>query len=389
MLELVMMAALAGEPPTVVAAAGKGVTITSADESFSLQIRGRAQIRETFTAAAPGDDGTRALSRASQIKTLRLVLSGNTVTTDLKYQFQFAFAGSDYRDGATSPLFDAYLDYTKNPNLSVKVGQYFVPFDRARTIKESALQTLDRSRPVSELTLDRDVGITLYSDHLGGENSPFAYRLGAFGGAGTNLTTSSKLGRLFVGRLELRPLGKIDDDSDGDLERRKEPGLAIGVAAAYDLNTPRQKETTGTTFTGGTATYLNLAGDMVFKARGFSLLGEGLYRHADEDELHSTDADGNAVTEYTRSGWGFLVQPSLMVSDHAEVVARYSKLAAFDGTDPKLVSDVGAKGNEVVAGANWYANGHRLKVQADWTGLFDASFAAPEHAVHVGVDVSF
>src|SRR5690606_25076004 len=97
--------------------------------------------------------------------------------------------------------------------------------------------------------------------HLGGPSSPLAYRLGAFGGGGPNATGGHEPGGLFVGRVELRPLGEIDDDSDGDLARRARPGLALGVGAAYNLNTPRARSTTSTVYEGGTADYLHLAGD--------------------------------------------------------------------------------------------------------------------------------
>jgi hypothetical protein len=62
---------------------------------------------------------------------------------------------------------------------------------------------------VSELSLDRDVGTYLYSDHLGSGDSMVAYRHGVFGGGGPKDTVPHDLGGLVVGRLELRPLRPI------------------------------------------------------------------------------------------------------------------------------------------------------------------------------------
>lgn len=383
--------ALAADPPVVEAAPGKGLTIRSADERFSMTVRGRVQLRDTLSVAAPDDDGARALANQTQVYTTRLALQGYTLSKDVKYNLQLAFSPRDFRDGTISPIYDAYLDLTPSPDASVRVGQMFVPFDRLRTIREFALQLPDRPRVVSELSLDRDVGAYVYSDHLGGARSPVAYRLGVFGGGGPNNLAAHELGGLFVGRVELRPLGAIDDDSEGDLQRREEAGLAIGAAAAYHLNSPRARSTTSTVYVGGTADYLHLAGDLVFKARGLALEGEVVYRDAGEDEIVSTDETGTELVEYTRSGWGAVVQPSYLLTRRVEVAARYGRMAAADGTDPSFVEEMATRENEVAAGLSLYLNEHRFKVQAGWQTYFgdEAGFSNGEQAVHALVDVSF
>lgn len=380
----------AAEPPTVAAAPGKGVTITSADDSFSLQLRSRFQLREVVTAKAPGDDGSRDLTAQTQVSTLRLWFSGHVLDPDTRYMIQLALAPNDFRDGTISPIFDAYFDLVGNPNASVRVGQMFVPFDRARTIREFALQMATRPRPVSELTLDRDVGVYLYSNHLGGDDSPLAYRLGVFGGGGPNVLTGKEPGGLAVARVELAPFGYFDDvDQEGDLDRREEPALSLGVGAAYNLNTNRARSTTSTTF-GATTDYLHGAADLVFKLRGFALTVEGLYRDASADVVRSEDDDGNPVVEATRSGWGALVQPSFMLTKKLEASARYSRMGAFEGTDPELVDELAAKENEVAGGLSYYLNGHRFKIQSTWVGTFgEEGFGAAEHAGYLQVDATF
>lgn len=382
--------ALAAEPAEVTAVPGRGFTVETADGKFALNIRGRIQLRETVLAGAPDDEGARKLTASTQVATTRIYFSGHTLSEDVKYTLQLAVAPNDFRDGTISPIFDAFLDLTHNPNASVRVGQLFVPFDRARTIREFALQLATRPRPVSELTLDRDVGAYLYSNELGGEGSPIAYRLGVFGGGGGNQLAGKEPGGLGVARVELHPFGYMQDaDSEGDLEIREEPGLAIGAGAAYNLNTNRARSTTSATFTGGTTDYLHLAGDAVFKWRGAALMGEVLYRDASADAIVSTGDDGVEVSEATRSGVGWLVQPSLMLTKKAEIAARYSHQRALDGTDPAYVSELEAKEHEVAAGLNWYENGHRFKVQSTWVALFGPSFADAEHAGYLLVDMSF
>jgi hypothetical protein len=181
---------------------GKGLTVTSDDGQFSMNVRGRIQLRESLTTPPPGD-GAREFTTIGRVSTARVWLNGHTLSEDIGYTFQLAVAPNDYRDGTISPIFDAYLDLSHNPNASLRVGQIFVPFDRARTIREFSLQLADRPRPVSELTLDRDVGAYLYSDALGG--SMVAYRLGVFAGGGGNAVAEKAPGGLAVARSSFGP----------------------------------------------------------------------------------------------------------------------------------------------------------------------------------------
>lgn len=377
------------DPPTVSVAPGNGVTITGADDTYSLTLRGRVQLREGVYASAPDEEGARDATMITQIYTTRLWFSGFVLNPDTKYLLQLAVSPRDFRDGAISPIFDAYLDLTQNPNLSVRVGQLFVPFDRLRTIRESTLQMVDRPRVVSELTLDRDIGAYAYSDHLGGEESPVAYRLGVFGGSGIHQLDAHPPGGMGVGRLELRPLGEIDDDSEGDLDRRDAPGLALGLAAAYDLGSTRARGTTSTVYQVGTADYLHLAADAVFKWHGFAWESELVLRDAARDSWTGALDDGTRVTEYSRSGWGFVSQPSLMLSDEVELSARYARLAASHGTDPTFVDDAADHANELGLGVSEYINGHRFKVQQGVTAFFGESPADAELSGVVLVDFMF
>ena len=377
------------DPPTVSGAPGKGITVTSADEKYSMTIRARAVPRFDVNVPPPNDAGEVDVKTRATITTARLWVMGHLFSPKLQYNVQLAYAARDYRDGTISPLFDAFIDWHAHRDANLKVGQYFVPFDRLRTVREFALQMTDRPRPVGELTLDRDVGVTLYSDHLGADRSPVAYRVGVFGGAGLNQINTKSAGALFVGRVELRPLGDIDDDAEGDLDNRAKPGLALGGAVAYNLNSTRQKSTSGTTYVGGTTNYLHAAADLTFKWQGFAVQGEYLYRKADTEEILSTDADGNAVSEWARSGQGWVAQASYHFKPGVEIVGRGSQLYTFDGTDPKFISDTEAKGNEVAAGLNWYRNGHRFKVQTTWIALFGKAFSKADHTIATQVDVTF
>lgn len=368
------------------AAPGKGATLT-VGEGFSLNLRSRINLRYTLHAAPPVM-GDRTWDQLVNVNTVRLWFSGHIRDPRLTYMIQLALGPRDYRDGAISPVFDAFVDYKYHRDVSVKVGQFFVPFDRLRTVREFALQLADRPRPVAEMTLDRDVGVTVYSDSFLGDASPFAYRLSAFGGGGTNLTSAKKPGGLFVARLELRPLGKIDDDSEGDLERRPKPAVAFGIGVATNRNTNRLRSTTGSTFTGGTTDYVHLAADAVFKWRGFALQLEYLKKTSSEESFPSA-ADPD-VLEYTRAGSGLVVQASYVFDPPVEIVGRFSRLWAPGGTDPRWIREVRNLGHEYAAGVNYYVSGHQLKLQADWIVRTPRdSFEQTDHVVHAQLDATF
>jgi hypothetical protein len=237
----------------------------------------------------------------------------------------------------------------------------------------------------------------LYSDTFLGKESPLAIRLGAFGGGGTNLSIGRKPGALLVARAELRPLGPIDDDQEGDLKRREKPALAIGAAIAENINTNRVRSNNGgtykspttSTYTGGTADYTHVAADLTFKWSGLAVQAEYLLRNAKHDHVHSVDSMGKDVTEYTRSLYGWIVQASYVFPVPFELVARATRMYAISGTDPNLIAELKTKGQELAGGVNYYINGHRLKLQADWIGRFTPDFERPEQTFHVQIDGSF
>ncbi len=102
---------------------------------------------------------------------------------------------------------------------------------------------------------------------------------------------------------------------------------------------------------------------------------------------------GEAVREYSRSGWGYLVQAGFMVSEHVEVAhvevaARWNQLRFLDG-DPGFAAFVRDQGREAGAGVNVYLDGHLAKVQADWAMRLGERAAPATHLVRVALDVSF
>jgi phosphate-selective porin OprO and OprP len=191
-------------------------------------------------------------------------------------------------------------------------------------------------------------------------------RLGAFGGQGTNQSVPREAGGLLVGRLELRPLGELDDDEEGDLQRREAPAVALGAGVAKNWNSARARSTTGSVFQGGTVDQTHAAVDLVAKWRGAYLAAEALWKRSAVDALVSANADGSSRREPTRSAYGWVAQASYVFEHPFEVSARVSRLVPYGGTDPALVNELALRGQELGLGLSEYVNGHRFKVQATW-----------------------
>jgi hypothetical protein len=358
-------------------APGKGLTV-SRGEALSMNVRARVQLRDAVTIEP------KTLSNELALRTARLVISGKVLHPKFQYSLQLALAPNDFETGNPSPVFDAWVEYVGWRDVQVRVGQFFVPFDRARTIREFALQLVDRPQVVSELTLDRDMGVVLSSSDLFGLGGRLGYSLGFFSGQGKNRVTPEKNpGFLYLARLSFKPMGAFDDDVEGDLERSATPHLALGAAVAFNQDTARQKSTTGAVLTLGGFDQLHVAGDLVFKWRGVSLLAEVVLRQANAP-FHENET----TREYSRSAWGYLVQAGWLVHPHVEVAARWDQLRFIAG-DPALEAQIRTQGREVGAGVNVYLNGHLAKVQADWALRFGEPGSTPTHFARLAVDVSF
>lgn len=370
------------------AAAGRGITIRNGD-AYSLTIRPRIQLRDTIThtPGAPGNDTTNDI----QIRTMRLWMLGHVLNPQIRYGIQLAFGANDFEkiNGVRqpSPIFDAFVDFRQARDASVRVGQAFVPFDRLRTIREFALQTVDRANPIRELTLDRDMGVTLFSDDLGGHGGRVGYYLGVYGGEGRNQFDAQKVGFLYTARLSYRPFGSFDDDTEGDLERRTSPRLAIGIAGAYNQRSLRANSTTGAFYQLGSVDYVHAAVDVVFKYRGFAFMGEALIRGSSTPTRSGT-VGTTAVTETPGRAVGYVAQASYMPVDRFELWGRWDEVRLPFTTSVALHDLVAAGGRGLSGGLNYYLNGHYLKFQADVAHTFGGQFQGTTQ-IRLQLDATF
>lgn len=364
----------------VEASFGKGVTIHAADDSLSLNVRGRMQLRATVLDTP--EDGQDPNTEVT-VRRLRLAFGGHALSPKLTYRVQLAFSNLDTEPDLRLPLRDAYITWEPLRDVSLRFGQKKVAYTRQRLISSSALQMVDRSIVLTELNLDRDVGMEVFSKDLFGLGGHLGYVLGVYGGSGRN-RLGREHGLLYVARLEGRPFGKFNDFVEADMAWEPKPRLSLGMGAAYNQNTDRPRSTTGDPYPSGDFDYLHLGADLVFKFSGFSLQGEVMIRKADQDS-RGVDIDGEASTIYARSARGAYVQAGQMLLDEVEVTARYGRFDPLgDHGDPSLV-----RSDELGGGLNYYVSKHNLKVQGDYFYLPTGSFDGGAHQGRVQAQLFF
>ena len=317
-------------PPQVEVGFGKGVTLRAADEKASMNIRARVQIRATVSGEP--DDGRDDMAEIA-IRRMRLVFQGNANGPALTYYIQLSFSNLDTEVDLRLPLRDAYVTWAPHRDVNVRLGQMKVPFSRQRVTSSSALAMVDRSIVVSELNLDRDVGVQVFSKDLLGTGR-LGYSFGLFGGEGRN-RVGRTAGLLYTARLEAWPLGAFDDYVEGDIKRVARWRSAFGANVGYNQKTNRPRSTIGVPYAAGDFDYTNASVDAVLKKRGFYAAAELMYRTADQDSR--VVSNGSPAVIWSRSGWGWYIQVGQMLTDRLELSARHSRLHPTMSTDPAFL----------------------------------------------------
>jgi phosphate-selective porin OprO/OprP len=205
-----------------------GFAFSSADSNFVAQLHGLVQLdSRTFFAdnGINGNDGF-LLRRARPIFT-------GTLYHDFDFNFTPDFGGS------TVQIQDAYLNYRYNPALQLEAGKFKSPVGLEQLQSDPYTAFNERSL-ATELVPNRDLGVELHGDLLGGAAS---YALGLFNGGsdynGTTVNTTFQDDKTFAGRVFFQPW----KNSDVSAAR----GFGFGVGGSYQANHPATNTATGLT----------------------------------------------------------------------------------------------------------------------------------------------
>ena len=346
---------------------GKGVKVASDDGRYSLALSLRTGFLYSGRRAPPAP-----YDHNFEIRRVRLVLSGNVFSKHVHYFVQLALAPRelDLADGVvrTSPMLDAYARITRLRDLNLWIGQYRVMYTRERNIQDINPLLIDRSLANFEFNVDRDIGLDLRSEDLGGLGK-LRYYAGVFMGEGKNRTRFSDPGLMYVGRVDFLPFGLFDDFDASDLQRLRRPRLSLGFAYAYNARAQNNRGVLGQPpADGGTTDYHNVTTDLMFKLGGLSLEAAYLWRKGHRNPGDARDEAGLPLpVEAARNGHGWMVQAGLLIPKTGlEPAFRTSGVRGLGGPETSLTAR-----DELGGGLNYYFAGHSLKLQLDYFRTFD------------------
>ena len=293
---------------------GKGVEINSADDKFQLRIRVRVQMLYTYAhdenlGTNEGDEPEANL-QDFRLRRARFVFQGYAFGKHNQYKLEIDPLRRD------NVVLDYYLDFTKNRDIEVRVGQYKISSNRTRVISSGNLQMVDRSQVNSEFSLDRDMSLDIRSRDFLGKNK-MRYVLGVSSGNGLNNPQFKDFSMVYLARVEYLPMGIFRDYSEVDFARTK-PRLSIGATYSFFQNADRNRGMVGVPFAdGGTADYHFVYVDAIFKARGFSAVSELAFRTGQRNlgDIAPTDPDYDPdLPTDPRNGIGWMLQAGYLDS---------------------------------------------------------------------------
>lgn len=348
---------------------GRGVRLGADDGRFRLTIRGRVQTRATVRTSTTEGENADILF---EVRRARLVFLGDLPDQNLQFYLQLGLSPGDMDPERPIPLRDAVVTWTPLRDLNLRVGQMKVNYSRERVISSSALQFADRTNVNAEFSLDRDVGIQLFSNNFLGIHDAIGWQFGVYGGAGRNRTEPGT-GLLYVGRLQFNPLGTFSDSLvEADLTRSRDARLSLGITAGLHPEARRERTNQGAVLP-ETVRAAHYGADLLFKYAGLSLQAEWLMREMTPDSLTETDEDGLETEVVTRSGLGYLVQVGYVFSNGFELAGRYSIVQPV-GDDSALVRTA-----IPMLGVGQYFMRHDLKLQADYAQQYVDGRDTPIH----------
>ena len=354
---------------------GKGVEINSADDEFQLRIRVRVQMLWTVLSGEVGPkdaDESGETENNFRIRRARFVFQGHAFGKHNQYKLEIDPLRKD------NVVLDYYLDFTKNRDIQVRVGQYKISSNRQRVISSGNLQMVDRSIVNSEFSLDRDMSIDIRSrDFLGKNKMRYVFAIST--GNGLNNPQFSDFSMVYLARLEYLPLGIFRDYSEVDFARTK-PRLSIGATYSFFQGATRDRGMIGADFAdGGTANYHFAYVDAIFKARGFSAITELAFREGYRKNIgDNTDPAGcDLITDpmcmlvdptAPRNGIGWMLQAGYLIPNtRFEFAGRGALIKSISTRGPTSLTDRYATTFSV----SWYFARHPFKIQADVSQIWD------------------
>ena len=252
-------------------------------------------------------------------------------------------------------LTDLYVQWTRNPRLSLTVGKHAAPFTLEGATSSKDLLTIDRSNLANNIWFPQEYmpGIS-----VSGRRAAWIYRGGIYSSGEANREFGDFSGGFFT-------LGVLGYDFAKSLAAKE--ALLTG-------NYVYQQPDARNSFT-----------------RQLEHIASLNFRF--ETDRWGVRSDISAAKGYLDQSdiWGLMAMPFVNVTRHLQFIGRYTLLESSDPSGVRLATYesrvVGSRGdeyNELYLGANYYFYGHKLKVQSG-VQFADMNDSAANPDVYTGV----
>jgi hypothetical protein len=305
---------------------------------------------------------------------------------------------------ASTPLLDAYINYTVNDWLSIRTGQFQNPSNnREMQFYEGHLAMPERSllsRTFSDT--GREFGLSIAGSFGNTESFMIRPVLAITSGDGINSFGSlsndpDKGGIKFGGRMDIYPFGDFDATSASDFERNEKPKAVIGWASNYNMGASGPVgESHGEWLIfdeNGKEQlphYLKNNIDILAKWKGASLLAEFTNAAAYQLDGAFTSASlgtlllPTEISRYLMLGNAYNIQAGYLMKNGLQIDARLGQtFPEFDGSG-SVLEVIDAIGGCLT----WHVAEHALKLQLSgeylnyqnrpeangWTAAFQTQF---------------
>ncbi len=322
--------------------------------SYSFDYSGRLQPQ--FDYHLPTE--SLAASHKLYFRRIRFKSKGHLFTPELGYKFEM--------DLLDMKILDLILKWKAGNYFSIWAGQTKLRGNRERVISSQNLQFVDRSLLNSKFTLDRDIGIWIMYDRMYG-NVAIRKILSVSKGEGKDYSIrdveNNYPGFDYTGRIEILPFGYFTgggDYSASDLAREKSPKLAIGFTYDFNNNAVRSNGQKGKVLD----THGNLSSyvvDAMFKYNGMSWMSEYTNRKV---FMGSTQSPDHFTPERFYTGNAVNTQMGYLFRSNFEIATRYTHVMPEKITGNHEMT-------EYTIGLSKYLNGHKLKIQSDFSLLHE------------------
>lgn len=361
-----------------------GFIIRSSDGRFVL--RPRLWLQSVYTGALADRGSADAASpdvSSFGVAHAQAILEGYVGSPRFEYRLQL--------DAARPPpdnesVLDAFVQWRATRALAVRAGHFKVPFGMQRLTWRAELQFADISAPMSAFSLERDTGLMLLGQPLGGR---LQYEAALINGSGL-LSGNDNRALAYAVRLVAAPFGRLPE-GEGDIDVHGRPLLSVGVSGYYNLVPTdvraRLDDPSAPIDVNGDGRVDNVAvwqGGVELRAlwRGAALQGEWFGRIEDP-----------GVASSARHFWGAYGQASaFVVPRRLEVAARIGRTdLPLYGATADARARAGNRVDEQAGAVNAYLRGRLTKIAIDYTHLEarDAISAPQVHRVRAWVQLGF